>query len=216
MNLPVIGLPCSHGICLEDLTGYLESALGDIGMFPVKCPMHFDNCKGIIEPKHAKRILSEIQYNKFLEFSDRATYGDGMRCIFCENFVNFPEQMKNVVRVECPYCVQPFCIRCKKAWHYNGKCPLEDVDDSLEDWRVSSGAQRCPSCRKLIEKDDPETCHHMVHKITDPISCIKDRTDFCCKLTHYLSTYAVIILTLFAIFYCYRLVWRGDHSRLSS
>ena len=31
----------------------------------------------------------------------------------------------------------------------------------------------------MIEKDDPETCNHMVHKSTDGIPCVKDRTDFC-------------------------------------
>ena len=42
-----------------------------------------------------------------------------------------------------------------------------------------SGAQKCPACSKLIEKNDKESCNHMVHKVTDGIPCVKDRTDFC-------------------------------------
>lgn len=104
-----------------------------------------------------------------------------MRCIHCANYVNFPEQMEHVARVICPYCQQNFCIRCKKAWHHNNRCAVDTYDESLEVWKSSSGAQKCPACKKLIEKDDPDTCNHMIHKITDGIPCIRDRTDFCCK-----------------------------------
>lgn len=62
---------------MEDTKGYLESALGDISMFPVKCPMHYEGCSGSIDANIAKRVLSESQYIKFLEFTDRCIYGDG-------------------------------------------------------------------------------------------------------------------------------------------
>jgi hypothetical protein len=71
-------------------------------------------------------------------------------------------------------------MRCKKPWHLTGeRCPLDKFDETLEAWKEISGAQKCPACFKLIEKDDPDTCNHMVHKITDGIPCIHDRTDFC-------------------------------------
>ena len=149
-------------------------------MFPVKCPMHYEGCTGTIEASIVKRVLTELMYNKFIEFSDRAIYGEGMRCIFCNNFVNFPSDSR-LAMVECPYCVQRFCFRCKKPWHYGSRCPLETVDDELDVWKSTSGAQKCPCCQKLIEKDDPNTCHHMVHKVTDGIPCVRDRTDFCCE-----------------------------------
>ena len=176
--LKVFRLKCNHSLCLTCLKGYIEAALGDISMFPVKCPMHYEGCNGNIVSSTVKRILAKSQYERFLEFSDRAMYGDGMRCIFCNNFVNFPPDA-GMSMVECPYCIQRFCLRCKKPWHYGGKCPLDNVSDDLEAWKRDSGAQKCPSCSKLIEKDDPDTCHHMVHKITDGIPCIRDRTDFC-------------------------------------
>lgn len=46
-------------------------------MFPVKCPMHYEGCTGNINAYLAKRVLSEVQYQRFNEFSDRAIYGDG-------------------------------------------------------------------------------------------------------------------------------------------
>ncbi len=90
--------------------------------------------------------------------------------------------MSSIARVECPYCVQRFCIRCRKPWHVGGRCPLEMYDESLEVWKADSGAQKCPACKKLIEKDGPDTCNHMVHKIVDGIPCVRERTDFCCKI----------------------------------
>jgi hypothetical protein len=180
-NLRLFKLTCGHGQCEECLTSYLENALGNIAMFPVKCPMHFEGCDAFCDAHISKRVLNRNQYDKYLEFSDRALYGEGMRCIFCNNYVNFPDNPGNQSMVECPYCIQRFCIRCKKPWHYGDRCPLENIDETLEAWQIDSGAQKCPACQKLIEKDDPDTCNHMVHHITDAIPCIRDRTDFCCK-----------------------------------
>lgn len=73
----VIKLNCTHSMCLDDIKGYLETALGDISMFPVKCPMHYAGCSGGIDAYIAKRVLTEVQYSRFNEFADRAAYGDG-------------------------------------------------------------------------------------------------------------------------------------------
>jgi len=104
-----------------------------------------------------------------------------MRCIFCSIYVNFPTRWDRISRVICPHCQKCFCVRCKKAWHSGVQCIVLTYDDSLENWKLSSGAQKCPACLKLIEKDGTETCNHMVHKNTDGIPCIRERTDFCCK-----------------------------------
>lgn len=176
----VLTLSCKHKICLEDLRGYIVAALGNVSMFPLKCPLYFNNCPGKILPREAKRVLTKPQYEKFCEFCDRAEFGEGIRCIFCNFYVNYPANV-NVAMVECPHCLQRCCIKCKKPWHYGQKCPLEVLDDSLDIWTKQTGAQKCPTCLKVIEKDDPDTCHHMVHKSTDGIPCVRDRTDFCCK-----------------------------------
>ena len=171
-------LGCDHSLCLECVHGNLEAALNDIGMFPVRCPMHFDGCESLLDARVAKRVLKEAQYKRFLDFQDRAMYGEGMRCIFCDHYVNLPIDT-TISIVTCPHCLQRFCIRCKQAYSVYHKCPLAHVDDSLEQWKMQSGAQKCPACLKLIEKDGDETCNHMVHKITDAIPCIRERTDFC-------------------------------------
>jgi len=91
--------------------------------------------------------------------------------------------------------MQCFCIRCKQTWHFGKqKCPVDQMDDHLENWKMISGAQKCPCCAKLIEKDDPDTCNHMVHKITDSIPCVRERTDFCCKLQFTSFPWCVIII----------------------
>lgn len=76
-NVSIFRLNCKHGICTDDLEGYLNAALGDISMFPVKCPMHYESCSGIVDASIARRVLPEGQYSRFLEFTDRATFGDG-------------------------------------------------------------------------------------------------------------------------------------------
>jgi hypothetical protein len=183
-SLSAFKLKCQHTICVGCLKDNLVSALGDISMFPVKCPMFYEGCPGQISAHYAKRVLNMVQYDRFKEFSDRVQYGEGMRCIFCNNFVNFPGD-NSISMVQCPYCVQTFCLHCKKPWHYGGICPAEKVDNDLEQYAIKSGAQKCPACQKLIEKDG-DTCNHMKHKITDGIPCIRDRTDFCCKFFHLL------------------------------
>lgn len=175
----MLTLECKHLLCLEDVNGYLDTALGDISMFPLKCPMHYEGCNHFLDSKIAKRVMTKPLYERFCEFSDRSMYGDGMRCIFCNNYVTYPESGMKKAMVECPYCVQRFCVRCKAPWHYVSKCPADSTDESLAVWTKTSGAQKCPSCTKLIEKSDSDSCNHMIHKITDGIPCTQDRTDFC-------------------------------------
>ncbi len=60
-------------------------------------------------------------------------------------------------------------------------CPNEVSDASLLQWKLASKAQSCPTCKKIIEKEDAATCNHMVHKLSDSIPCTRERTDFCCE-----------------------------------
>ena len=78
LHLKVIYLRCRHSMCIEDVEAYLESALGDKSMFPVKCPLFFEGCTGTIEASIAKRFLSKHNYSRFLDFTDRVTYGEGL------------------------------------------------------------------------------------------------------------------------------------------
>eukprot|EP01041_Mallomonas_annulata_P004375 gene4376-8716_t len=177
----VLRLKCKHTLCIDDMQSYLQAGLQDISKFPMKCPMHYEGCEERITPYTAKRFLSAANYTRFLDFMDRSTLGEGIRCIFCANFVNLPTETK-MLMVECPHCVRRFCMRCRRPWHYKATCPLEAQDDlELQNWKAGSGAQKCPACSKLIEKEDPDTCNHMIHKITDSIPCIRNRTDFCCE-----------------------------------
>ena len=76
------------------------------------------------------------------------------------------------------YGTRSICFKCKTPWHPGVRCG-ERADVELEEWRRLRGAQRCPGCDKIIEKDDPETCNHMVHKASDSMPCLRERTDFC-------------------------------------
>jgi hypothetical protein len=170
---------CKHSVCFECTQNYMASALGDASMFPLKCPMHHTGCLSTIGPEVSKRVLSKDEYLRFCSFLDRAVLGEGINCLKCNLFVNLPENASNPM-VQCPYCRHRFCHKCKTDWHTGMRCE-ERPDQELEQWRASKGAMKCPGCYKIIEKDDPDTCNHMVHKATDGMPCLRDRTDFCCE-----------------------------------
>ena len=111
-----------------------------------------------------------------VDFYDRSVLGEGIHCLKCGSFVNLPRDGDPMV--QCPYCAYRWCVRCKCPWHPNIKCS-ERADVEVEEWREQHGAQRCPGCFKVIEKDDPESCNHMTHKSTDVMPCTRERTDFC-------------------------------------
>ena len=96
---------CGHEVCKDCLRSYISTALGDASMFPIKCPMHHTGCLSVFEEKLSQRVLNKDEYERFLLFNDRAVYGDGMACIFCGQFVIFPDKMSGVM-VACPYCRQ--------------------------------------------------------------------------------------------------------------
>jgi len=138
--------------------------------------MHHAGCTTNISDLHARRVLGRKEYRKFVDFYDRSVLGEGIHCLKCGSFVNLPRDGDPMV--QCPYCAYRWCVRCKCPWHPNIKCS-ERADVEVEEWREQHGAQRCPGCFKVIEKDDPESCNHMTHKSTDVMPCTRERTDFC-------------------------------------
>jgi len=180
-NTKVFELPeCQHRICIEDMTSYLNTALGDASMFPLKCPMHHMGCTTVINPQFVRKVLPKSSYLRFSVFHERAVLGEGMDCIFCKKFVSLPplSDMKTPM-VSCPHCHKHFCMKCKIAWHIGATCEEVDGEQDVENWAEAIGASKCPSCEKFIEKSDAETCNHMVHKATDAIPCVRERTDYC-------------------------------------
>jgi len=177
----VFDLPgCKHSICVEDMTNYLNTALGDASMFPLKCPMHYSGCTTVVAPAWSRKVLPKSAYLKFAMFHERAVLGEGMDCVFCKKFVHLPPMadMKTPM-VSCPHCHKHFCMKCKIAWHIGATCEENNGEDDIENWAEAIGASKCPSCEKFIEKSDAETCNHMVHKTTDAIPCVRERTDYC-------------------------------------
>ena len=189
-------IECKHEICMECLKKYVNTALGDISMLPLKCPMHHQGCETVLGANLVQRVLSRSDFHRFQIFLDKAIYGDGMTCIFCHNYITFPPDMTNFSsdndNVRCPHCTNRFCVRCQQQSHPGFKCRTASTvmnndpnemnshdEQKLESWRKSHNVTKCPGCFKPIEKDDPDTCNHMVHKFTDSIPCVRDRTDYC-------------------------------------
>lgn len=155
----IIALSCDHKVCLECLKAYSNTALGDASMFPIKCP-GYTGCKSLIDPKYIQRVLNRKEFKRFNLFNDRALFGDGISCIYCSHYVIFPPTA-DLSRVTCPYCNKQFCMRCQKPWHKCTDCLSRKDKSELEEWRKLTGAQKCPGCLKVIEKEDSETCNHV-------------------------------------------------------
>jgi len=154
-----ISLSCNHEVCFECLKGYVSVALGDSSMFPIKCPGYI-NCKTLVEPRYIQRVLNRKEFKRYNLFNDRSLFGDGMPCIYCSHYVVFSNEA-NIARVACPYCKRFFCLKCQKPWHDGFDCVSQKDKVEIEHWRKTIGAQKCPGCDKIIEKDDPETCNHV-------------------------------------------------------
>jgi hypothetical protein len=174
-------------MCSEDLSQYVRSSLGDASMFPLKCPLHHEGCPHTVSPQTARLFLNKEELGRFQEHQDRALFGDGVRCVHCRFFIVMQADLvsgaSKIYLTACPRCTKVFCMQCRKASHSGtgGVCPVDVHDASLLQWKKQCGAQQCPSCRKVIEKEDEASCNHMVHKSSDCIPCCKERTDFCCE-----------------------------------
>jgi hypothetical protein len=156
-------------------------------MFPLKCPLHHEGCPHTVSPQTARLFLNKEELGRFQEHQDRALFGDGVRCVHCRFFIVMQADLvsgaSKIYLTACPRCTKVFCMQCRKASHSGtgGVCPVDVHDASLLQWKKQCGAQQCPSCRKVIEKEDEASCNHMVHKSSDCIPCCKERTDFCCE-----------------------------------
>jgi hypothetical protein len=143
--------------------------------------MHCQGCEAQIPTSLARQFLSREDYQRYLDFHDRAVHGEGVRCIRCAAYIPLPDSRVNkIYLVACQDCTLVFCSQCKCLSHNGKRCPVDVDMEQFEKWGKRAGAMKCPACSRLIEKDDPSTCNHMCHKATDPIPCVRDRTDFCC------------------------------------
>jgi hypothetical protein len=178
----VVALPCAHAICVEDLRSYLLASLADASLFPLRCPMHCQGCEAKIPTPLARQFLSREDHERYLDFHDRAVHGEGVRCIRCSSYIPLPDSRVNkIYLVACPDCTLVFCSQCKSLSHNGKRCPVDVDMEQFERWGRRAGAMKCPACSRWIEKEDPSTCNHMCHKATDPIPCVRERTDFCCR-----------------------------------
>lgn len=178
----VLALPCSHTLCIEDLQSYLQASLANSSLFPLRCPYHYQGCTATIPLTLAKQYLTAEDYQKYLDHHERAVHGDGVRCIKCSTYIPLPDSRESkIYMVACQNCTVVFCLQCKSLNHNGKRCPADVDMEQLHQWINKVGAMKCPACQRWIEKQDPTTCNHMCHKSTDPIPCVRERTDFCCK-----------------------------------
>ena len=162
---PVL-LGCKHAYCSECISHFLMSA-SDRKQFPLVCAGDNDNCRVPISIPLIQRFLSPQQFDQLLEAAV-ASYIE-----------KHPEQLQYCTTADCkqvyrrgmgahtcPSCFANICTACNKEAHEGMTCEEREVLDNPaeqerrnDQWALSAGAKRCPTCRILVQKT--EGCNHM-------------------------------------------------------
>jgi ariadne-1 len=157
-----------HYYCVSCLTSHLNFLISDIQTVGnLHCPA--PNCFAEPTESEVRNLVSESQYNKYLDFAARSILMKETRlrwCPLCGEAVICDDA--NSIKITCPSCHRLFCYDCKTAWH-SGPCKstlLEGEPESgegrlFQKWLDEKGlkVKPCPNCGISIEKNSG--CNHM-------------------------------------------------------
>jgi hypothetical protein len=162
---PVL-LGCKHTYCSECISHFLMSA-SDRKQFPLVCAGDNDNCGVPISIPLIQRFLSPQQFDQLLEAAV-ASYIEKQpeRFQYCTTADCKQVYRRGMGAHTCPSCFANICTACSKEAHEGMTCEEREVLDNPaeqerrnDEWALSAGAKRCPTCRILVQKT--EGCNHM-------------------------------------------------------
>ncbi|KAK2465895.1 hypothetical protein APHAL10511_001536 [Amanita phalloides] len=164
---PVL-LACRHAYCSECIRHYLMSA-SERKQFPLACAGDEDMCKVPIPISVIKRFLSQQQFEQLLDAAVTSCI-EKQPAIF--QYCKTPDCTQVYRRdrgkkvLTCPSCFTSVCTGCNKEGHDGMTCEERDLVSNPEEqerrneqWALTAGAKRCPSCRMFLQK--MEGCNHM-------------------------------------------------------
>lgn len=163
-------LPCSHGFCVDCLTGYLTSKISDGCVVPKCCyveEVEVDTgepldkikiCNADIPPPIIDQILEkhEVHLEKYRRFKYIKDNKTARQCPYCGVFnIGKPETTPHMV---CTSCQRDYCYFHSNAHDFTKfpTCELyeasvaEEQKESIEYLRTNS--KKCPGCSLPVQK----------------------------------------------------------------
>eukprot|EP00696_Hemimastix_kukwesjijk_P000210 gnl/Hemi2/10295_TR3550_c0_g1_i1.p1 gnl/Hemi2/10295_TR3550_c0_g1~~gnl/Hemi2/10295_TR3550_c0_g1_i1.p1 ORF type:complete len:453 (-),score=-22.62 gnl/Hemi2/10295_TR3550_c0_g1_i1:133-1491(-) len=142
-----------HKACIEE---YVQVKMNE-NKFPILCPE--EHCKAELTNSDLEKILKFEDMQKFHRLSVAHFLNMNASVVFhcptpdCAFKLFYAEPSQK--EVECPLCLNTFCLACKEHSHPNALCEVNQFIKIAKDLALKA----CPSCRHWVEKT--EGCNHM-------------------------------------------------------
>lgn len=102
---------CGHRFCFECLGQYVNSALGDISMFPIKCP----HCLVEVTVDDLESLVDEASWPKLITMSVNQFVNKNAESLtFCYTPGCQQINFLNLKTFCCDECGITYCINCKQ------------------------------------------------------------------------------------------------------
>jgi hypothetical protein len=167
---------CGHKFCFGCLDQCINSILGDISMFPIKCPhcmveLTIDDLETLIETGSWPKLINMgvTQYvNKNTHIMS-----------FCYNIGCKQINMLKMNSFKCDMCALSYCTECKQNLHPGLTCQeaREGVDALFKKYMEENGVRICPNkdCRMPIVRVDG--CFKVLCRRCNTSMCFKCPAD---------------------------------------
>lgn len=163
---------CGHKFCLQCLVDSINSTLGDVSMFPIKCPQ----CLAIVVVEDLNSLLSADMWPKLINMSVNQYLGRNPE-IISSCYTAGCKQINFIISgyFACDLCNQSYCLECKLNYHPGLTCKdaMEGGNAAFEKFMKENNIRRCPnsSCKFPIERTDG--CYRVTCTKCDKSMCFK-------------------------------------------
>ncbi|KAF8159255.1 hypothetical protein B0H34DRAFT_796535 [Crassisporium funariophilum] len=161
-------LGCGHTYCTGCLRHYLTSALEGTS-FPLVCMGDETACKVPISIPLIRRFLTPQVFQSLVEISFRSyleQHSQELKYCTTPDCQQIYRHGTDKATLQCPSCFATICSSCDEEAHEGMTCqerklqkdPTEQ-DRLFNEWIAANNGQRCPTCRRVIQKS--AGCNHM-------------------------------------------------------
>ncbi|KAK6541085.1 hypothetical protein TWF694_008461 [Orbilia ellipsospora] len=149
-----IKCPCNHIYCSDCLRKYIQNAMKDESMYPLKC------CRLEVPNQILSQILSPREYQEYINKGIEYSTANRLYCANkkCLKFIS-PDMIDEVAQAAlCGSCGTAVCTLCKNEEHA-GLCRKDEGLEAVMLAASQNGWRQCFKCQRMIELQ--HGCHHM-------------------------------------------------------